>query len=143
MAFDPSIYEARRRALEQQYAPQAAMARYSRENVVQDTGRSLRDLAQSYDKQLQPYQATFGRRGVVSPNVRSGIYIKGLMEFAKQRMPSESDLQKSMLQQLGQYDLQEKQALDAIRGGGMDLEAEKLRQIAEDAQIVMAKRAGF
>lgn len=143
MAFDPSMYEARRRALEQQYAPQAAMARYSREGVVQDTGRSLRDLAQSYDKQLQPYQATFGKRGVASPNVRSGIYRKGLMEFAKQRMQSESDLQKSMLQQLGQYDLQEKQALDAIRGGAMDLEAEKLRQIAEDAQIVMAKRAGF
>jgi hypothetical protein len=25
----------------------------------------------------------------------------------------------------------------------MDLEAEKMRQIAEDAQIVMARRAGF
>jgi hypothetical protein len=48
-----------------------------------------------------------------------------------------------MLRELGQYDLQEKQALDAIRGGGMDLEAEKMRQIAEDAQIVMARRAGF
>jgi hypothetical protein len=58
-------------------------------------------------------------------------------------MQSESDLQQSMLRQLGQYDLQEKQALDAIRGGNMDLEAEKLRQIAEDAQIVMARRAGF
>ena len=58
-------------------------------------------------------------------------------------MQSESDLQQSMLRELGQYDLQEKQALDAIRGGGMDLEAEKMRQIAEDAQIVMARRAGF
>jgi hypothetical protein len=143
MAFDPSIYEARRRALEQQYAPQAAMARYSREGAVQSSGRSFRDLAQSYDKQLQPYQATFGKRGVSSPNVRSGIYKKGLMEFAKQRMQSESDLQQSMLRELGQYDLQEKQALDAIRGGNLDLEAEKLRQIAEDAQIVMARRAGF
>lgn len=143
MAFDPSIYEARRRALEQQYAPQAAQARYSRKSVVQNTDRSLRDLAQSYDRQLQPYQATFGRRNMYGPNVRSGAYRKGLMEFAKQRMQSESDLQQSMLQQLGQYDLQEKQALDAIRGGNMDLEAEKLRQIAEDAQIVMARRAGF
>ncbi len=89
MAFDPSIYEARRRALEQQYAPQAAMARYSREGAVQSAGRNFRDIAQSYDKQLQPYQATFGKRGVSSPNVRSGIYKKGLMEFAKQRMQSE------------------------------------------------------
>jgi hypothetical protein len=143
MAFDPSIYEARRRALEQQYAPQAASAKYSRGTVIQNTARGARDLAQQYDKQLQPYQSSFGRRNMYAPGIRSGVYQKGLMEFAKQRMQAQADLQQSMLQQLGQYDLQEKQALDAIRTGNLDLEAEKLRQIAEDAQLVMARRAGF
>jgi hypothetical protein len=143
MAFDPSIYEARRRALEQQYAPQAALASNARSNAINASARTSRDLKQQYDKNLQPFQATFGRRGVNAPNVRSGAYRSGLMDFAKQRMQAESDLQQSMLSQLGQYDIQEKQALDAIRTGNLDLEAEKLRQIAEDAQMVMARRAGF
>lgn len=143
MAFDPSIYEARRRALEQQYAPQAALASNARSNAITTTARTSRDLAEQYDKQLQPFQASFGRRNMYSPNIKSGAYRSGLMDFAKQRMRAQSDLQQSMLSQLAQYDIQEKQALDAIRGGNLDLEAEKLRQIAEDAQIVMAKRAGF
>jgi oligoendopeptidase F len=143
MAFDPSIYEARRRALEQQYAPQAALASNARSNAITTTARTSRDLKQQYDKNLQPFQATFGKRGVTAPNVRSGAYRSGLMDFAKQRMQQESDLQQSMLSQLGQYDIQEKQALDALRTGNLDLESEKLRQIAEDAQIVMARRAGF
>lgn len=74
--------------------------------------------------------------------MKSGIARSGLSELAKKQIADYGDLQQGLQQQMRQYDLQSAMREADLYGGFSDLEAQKARQIAEDAQILLARRAG-
>jgi hypothetical protein len=142
MAYDPSAYEAQRRSLQQQYGAEGAMQAYSRFLTQQRGQRQQQSLSDQYRKAFPQLLSSYGRRGLTGPNVRSGIVSSGMSELAKKQLSDYGDMQQNLQQELGQYDLQSAMREANLYGGLSDLESQKARQIAEDAQILLSRRAG-
>ena len=104
--------------------------------------RQQQNLSEQYRKAFPQLMSSYGRRGLAGPNVKSGIVRSGLSELAKKQIADYGDLQQDTQQQMRQYDLQSAMREADLYGGFSDLEAQKARQIAEDAQILLARRAG-
>lgn len=142
MAYDPSMFEARRRGLMQNYAAEGAMNAYSRFLAQQRGQRTEQDLERRYQKDLPQLMRAYGQRGLAGPSVRSGIQRSGLREFAGNRIRDIGELRRGLSEELRIMDLQDAQRMAALQTAQSDLEFEKARQIAEDAQAVLARRAG-
>jgi hypothetical protein len=142
MAYDPSVYEAQRRALTQKYGADSAMQAYSRFLTQQRGQRQQQGLSEQYRKAFPQLASAYGRRGLTSPGTRSGIARGGFGELAKKQLGDYGDLQQGLDQEMKQYDLQSAMREADLYGGLTDLETQKARQIAEDAQILLARRAG-
>jgi hypothetical protein len=142
MAYDPSAYEAQRRALTQKYGAESAMQAYSRFLTQQRGQRQQQNLGEQYRKAFPQLVTSYGRRGLATPRTNSGIVRSGLSELAKKQLSDYGDLQQGLQQEMGQYDLQSAMREADLYGGLTDLETQKARQIAEDAQILLARRAG-
>jgi len=140
MAFDPSLFESRRRALEQQYGAQSAMSAYQKFLAQTRGQRQQQDYQRNVEQTLPRLTSAYGRRGVYGQGVRSGIYRRGLeqfgMETARQRGFMSEDLENA----LRGYDLQQQLALRNYEQNLADLEAEKARQIAADAAALLELR---
>jgi hypothetical protein len=128
--------------MEQQYGAEGAMQAYSRFLTQQRGQRQQQNLSEQYRKAFPQLLSSYGRRGLTGPNVRSGIVRSGMSELAKKQLSDYGDMQQNLQQELGQYDLQSAMREANLRGGLSDLESQKARQIAEDAQILLARRAG-
>ena len=142
MAYDPSAYEAQRRALTQKYGADSAMQAYSRFLTQQRGQRQQQGLSEQYRKAFPQLASGYGRRGLTSPGTRSGIARSGFGELARKQLGDYGDLQQGLDQEMKQYDLQSAMREADLYGGLTDLETQKARQIAEDAQILLARRAG-
>ena len=142
MAYDPSLFAARSRALTSQYGAESAMSAYSRFLAQQRGQRTERDLERQYQKSLPQLMRAYGTRGLAGPNVRSGIQRAGLREFAGNRIRDIGELRRGLSEELQLMDLADAQRMAALQSAQSDLEFEKARQIAEDAQTILARRAG-
>jgi hypothetical protein len=118
------------------------MQAYSRFLTQQRGQRQQQSLSEQYRKAFPQLTSSYGRRGLAGPRTSSGIVRSGLSELAKKQLADYGDLQQGMDQELKQYDLQSAMREADLYGGLTDLEAQKARQIAEDAQILLARRAG-
>lgn len=143
MAYDPSSYEARRRSYLQNYASTGAMEAYKNFLSQQRGRRELSDLNRQYDEATPRFVAGYGRRNLVAPNVRSGVFSRALQDFASQRVRGQSQAEESLRQQAMQYDLQQRQLQDQLQQQLAELEFDKARQIEEDAQALMRYRVGM
>ena len=142
MAYDPSVYEAQRRALMQNYGSNAAMQAYSRFLAEESAGRRRADLTKQYERAVPAIMRSYGLRGLAGPRVSSGIQRQGLTEFAQQRVRDFSDLMRQAQEEQRQYDLQQAGLSSALQQQLADLEMEKARQIALDARTILEARAG-
>ena len=142
MAYDPSSYESRRRAYTQAYGAQGAMDAYSRFLSQQRGARQRGEMQRQYEQATPRVVSAYSRRGLLGPNVQSGIFQRGLQEFARQRARQMSEFEQGQTEEERMYQLQEAQRLEAFRQQLADLEAEKARQIAEDAAALFQFRAG-
>ena len=142
MAYNPADYEARRRGYTQQYAATGAMNAYANFLAQQRGNRERRGITEQYEKAQPQVVAGYSRRGMVGPNVRSGLFARGLQDFAKQRARSFSEFDQSQQEQQRMYDLTEAQRLEAFRNQLADMEAEKANTIAEAARQLYQRRMG-
>lgn len=143
MAYDPSSYEAKRRSYLQNYASTGAMEAYKNFLSQQRGQRDIVDLTRQYEQAAPRLVSGYGRRSLVAPNVRSGVFSRALQEFAQQRVRSQSDAEQALRQQAMQYDLQQRQLQDQLQQQLADLEFEKAKQIEEDAQALLRYRVGM
>jgi len=142
MAYNPADYEARRRGYTQQYGATGAMNAYANFLARQRGTRGRQDMLRQYDEAQPKVVAGYSRRGLVGPNVKSGIFSRGLQTLAKQRARNLQDYDQEQLEQQRMYDLTEAQRLEAFRNQLADMESEKAQAIADAARQLYARRAG-
>ena len=142
MAYNPADYEARRRGYTQQYAATGAMNAYANFLAQQRGNRERRGITEQYEKAQPQVVAGYSRRGMVGPNVRSGLFARGLQDFAKQRARTFSEFDQGLQEQQRAYDLGEAQRLEAFKNQLADMESEKAQAIADAARQLYARRAG-
>ena len=143
MAFNPADYEARRRGYTQQYAATGAMNAYANFLSQQRGTRDRTNLMAQYNKAQPQVTAGYSRRGLVGPNVKSGIFARGLQDFAKQRAQGLQQFDQGQLESQRGYDLGEAQRLEGFKNQLADMESEKAQTIAEAARQLYANRMGM
>ena len=142
MSYNPADYEARRRGYTQQYAATGAMNAYANFLSQQRGTRERTNMMDQYNKAQPQVVAGYSRRGLVGPNVKSGIFAQGVQDFAKQRARSIGQFDQGQQEQQRGYDLGEAQRLEAFRNQLADMESEKAQTIADAARQLYARRAG-
>ena len=142
MSYNPADYEARRRGYTQQYGATGAMNAYANFLSQQRGTRERRGITEQYDRAQPQVVAGYSRRGMVGPNVRSGLFARGLQDFAKQRARTYSEFDQGQQEQQRGYELGEAQRLEAFRNQLADMESEKAQTIADAARQLYARRAG-
>lgn len=100
MAYDPSMYEARRRGYTENYAAQAAANQYSRTLSQQRGARQRQDALRQYERAQPQLVRAYSQRNLVSPNVRSGIFSRAMQEFAGERARGLSDFDMAQAEQM-------------------------------------------
>ena len=143
MAYNPASYEARRRGYTQQYAATGAMNAYANFLSQQRGTRERRGITEQYDRAQPQVVAGYSRRNLVGPNVKSGIFAKGIQDFAKQRARTFSEFDQGQMEQQRGYDLGEAQRLEAFKNQLADMETEKARTIADAARQLYQRRVGM
>ena len=143
MAYNPADYEARRRGYTQQYGATGAMNAYANFLSRQRGTRGRQDMLRQYDEAQPKVVAGYSRRGLVGPNVKSGVFSRGLQEFSKQRARNLSEYDQGQLEEQRMYDLGEAQRLEAFKNQLADMESEKAQTIADAARQLYANRMGM
>jgi len=84
--------------------------------------------------------SSYARRGLQGKGMRSGIYNEALSSYAKNRARQLGYAREDMQGTLRGYDLAKTGYESALATGMQDLEAQKARQIAADAQALLNLR---
>ena len=142
MAYDPSAFEARRRAATQNYAATGAANAYARLLGQQRGARSRTQMQEQYQQAQPQLVRSLSRRNLYGPNVRSGLFNRAMQDFARQQTRQMAEFEQEQTAQQRQYDLEEARLLEQYRQYLADLEAEKAREIASAAQQLYAFRVG-
>jgi hypothetical protein len=142
MAYDPSVYEARRRNIAEGYAATAAANQYSRTLSQQRGARQRQAALRQYETAQPQLVRAYSQRNLVAPNVRSGIFNRAMQEFASERARNLSEFDLGQQEQLRGFDLEDARLLQQYRSALGDLESEKAREIADAARQLFAFRAG-
>ena len=142
MSYNPADYEARRRGYTQQYGATGAMNAYANFLSQQRGTRGRQDMLRQYDEAQPKVVAGYSRRGLVGPNVKSGIFSGGLQTLAKQRARNLNEYDQGQLEEQRMYDLTEAQRLESFRNQLAEMEMEKANTIAEAARQLYARRMG-
>ena len=151
MAYDPSIFEQQRRNLELGFSQNAALNAYRR-YIAENAGQRAITTGQesafgfggqggaSYLGQVPKLTASYGKRGLQGMGTKSGIYNKALGQYTSDRAKNLGYAQSDLANILRGYDLSQTQGLERYQEGLKDIEAEKARQIAADAQALLGLR---
>lgn len=148
MAIDPSIYEAARRSLLDQFAQDAALNAYQRylaqtrgeRPILQLEEAAFGRTAAGKLGEVPRLTASYGRRGLQGMGATSGIYKQALENYAKQRERQLGYSREDLASALRGYDLAGAQAQQRLESGLSDIERTKARQISEDAAALLNLR---
>ena len=143
MSYNPADYEARRRGYTQQYGATGAMNAYANFLSKQRGTRQRQGMTEEYDKAAPQVASAYSRRGLVGPNVKSGIFAKGIQDFAKQRARVFSEFDQGQTEESRAYDLSEAQRLESFRNQLADMEMDKASTIADAARQLYQRRVGM
>lgn len=133
---DLSPFEAQRRAFTEQYGAQTARNAYARFLAQQRGTRNVTNVQRQYERQAPDVVGSFVRRGMVAPNIRSGVFQSGLQDFARKQYEDVFGAQQSMADELQGFDLEERVAQAEYQSKLADLETQKQREIARAASTL-------
>lgn len=133
---DFSPFEAQRRAYGEQYGAQTAKSAYARFLAQQRGTRNIANLQRSYEQQAPNVLGGFVKRGLAGPNVRSGLFRKGLQDFARKQYEDVFGAQQDLADQIQGFDLEERQIAADYQRSLADLEMQKQRQISQAASTL-------
>jgi hypothetical protein len=140
MAYDPSMFESRRRGLTQQYGAESAMNEYARMLAQQRGSRSLGEFQRQVTKQIPQFGRSFGRKGLYGQGIKSGLFNRAIKEFGEEASRQQGYTTQDLADEQRQFQLREAQAKSSLEQSLLDLESEKARQIAESAQGLLSLR---
>jgi hypothetical protein len=136
--FDYLGYNQKKRAAGSGYASKQAANTYARFLSQQRGARKKFDLQQGYEKQAPKIVGGYTKRGLAGPGVKSGIYDKGLTDFAQQNFRDMADLNSEQDMEMQQFDLSSRQAQAEYDQQIAELEAQKQASIANAAATLSA-----
>jgi hypothetical protein len=133
MAYDPSLFEAQRRAATGAYASQSAANEYARFLAQQRGSRNLAAFERQTVGQIPQFSRGFGRRGLYGQGVRSGLFNRALSSFGEEAARQRRYLEQDIAQGQQEFGLREAQYRSGLEQQLADIESQKARQIAETA----------
>ena len=135
---DYTGFTQRQRAAGSQYGSKTAQNAYARFLSQQRGSRKKFDLQQQYEKQAPKVVGGYTQRGLAGPGVKSGIFQKGMNEFAIQNLNDINDLNTELASKQDQFGLADKQNFADYQDQLAAIEAEKQQQIANTAATLQA-----
>lgn len=133
MAYDPSLFEAERRGLAQQFEAQSAMNEYARFLAQQRGTRQLGEFQEGVRKQVPRFGRVYGRRGLYGQGINSGLFNRAVGEFGAQAATQQQQLQQQLAEQQREFELTGANYLANYQAALADLEARKAREIGATA----------
>ena len=136
--FDYMGYNQKKRAAGAGYASKTAANTYAQFLSQQRGARKKFDLQQQYEKQAPKVVGGFTQRGLAGPGVQSGIYEKGLTDFAQQNFRDMADFNSEQDMEMQRSRYEQAQAKAEYDQQIAELEAQKQASIANAAATLAA-----
>lgn len=136
--FDYLGYGQRSRAALGSYGAKTAQNAYAQFLSQQRGARKKFDIQQQYEKQAPKVVSSYTKRGLAGPGVQSGVYSRGLQDFASQNLTDLNDAQLAMDNEAAQAKLDDAQARADYDAEIAQLESEKQASIAQAAATLAA-----
>ncbi len=136
--FDYMGYNQRKRAAAGTYGASSARNAYA-QFLAQQRGSRKKFNFQNETEKLTPKLVTsFSQRGLAGPGVKSGVFERGLTDFAKQRFEGMSDINREQDEEMQQLKLQDAQERAEYDQQIAELESQKQAAIAQAAATLSA-----
>jgi len=136
--FDYLGYGKRKRAAGNQYGAKAAQSAYSQFLSQQRGDRKVFDINKQFEQAAPGVVGSFTKRGLAGPGVQSGIYSKGLTDFANQKTEDINASQLGTAGDIQQSKLGDAQTYADYQAQLAQLEFEKNSNIANTAASLTA-----
>jgi hypothetical protein len=138
MGFDYLSYNRGKRSATSQYGASAAKNAYAQFLSQQRGSRKKFDIESQYEKQAPKVVSSFTQRGLAGPGVKSGVYSRGLQDFATQNLTDLNRLSEDQTAEGQGFDLEQKNIKADYDDQIAALEAAKASQIADTAATLAA-----
>jgi hypothetical protein len=143
MTLDTSVYERQRRGLTDDYASKSATNAYARFLSQQRGERNIADYSRDFGRKLPSVTAAYGKRGLASGGVQSGVYGRAMQNYVGDYQQNVSRQYADQAQEGRQYDLSEAELTAAKDRALSDMEVDKAKEIANSAAYLSALKPQF
>jgi len=137
-SFDYSGLNQRQRAAAGTYGAKTAQNTYAKFLAQQRGSRKKFDVRQKYEKETPQVVGSFTKRGLAGPGVQSGIFSRGMNEYAQKQFQDMSDIDTEQAQELQRLQLENDQTEAEYNQQIAELQAEKQAAIAQAAATLSA-----
>lgn len=138
---DLSPFTRARTSATRAYAADSAMRAYARLLSQQRGTRDMTSLQQRYAEATPRVISSYGQRNLAGPGISSGIYSRGLQDFAAKQYADANALQERINEQLQKLDLQQASAREKWQNRLADIELQKQAKIAQAAAQIKAGKS--
>lgn len=136
--FDYLGYNSGTRKATSKYGASTAMTAYAKMLSKNRGSRAKFDLDQKYEKQAPKVVSSFAQRGLAGPGVQSGVYGRGMQDFANQQLTDTQRISEDETIENQRIDLDQASATADYNDQIAELEAAKAAQIANTAATLSA-----
>lgn len=137
-SFDLTSYGQKLSSLGSQYGAKAAQNAYAQFLSQQRGARKKFDFQQQYNKQAPRVVSGFAKRGLAGPGVSSGVYGKGMQDYASQIDTAWNDLNLANADELNRLRMSDITGSADYNAAWANEEFKKAQNIADTAATLTA-----
>jgi hypothetical protein len=138
MSIDLLPFMQKKAALGTSLAGKLSANTYSQFLAQQRGNRQMADVTKQFKMQTPKVMNAFLRRGMAGPGVQSGVYERGLQDFAGQQLTARNDVQQALNDALDQLKSQRAGIESQYKMDLADLEMERANAQAQAAATLAA-----